>query len=71
MQEEGEGQPSDENAVERVANSLRVDVTGLVSAAFLPNRTQAGFLRETPPVGHCLTERPSAFRRPPRSRTSG
>ena len=27
----------------------------LVSAAFLPNRRQAGLLRETPPVGHCLT----------------
>ena len=71
MQEEGEERVDDENAVERVANSLRVDVTGLASAAFLPNRTQAGFLRETPPVRHCLTARPSAFRRPPSSRTSG
>ena len=64
MQEEGEGAASDGNAVERVANSLRVDVTGLVSGAFLPNWTQAGFRRETSPVGHCLSEQPRAFRRP-------
>ena len=36
------GAAGDENAVARVANSLRVDVTGLVSAAFLPNRGRPG-----------------------------